>query len=58
VAARSIIMDPLEAANHYIYLEQTGAPGAAAGFARGYEERATEAEFDAYLSFIDIQVAA
>lgn len=51
-------MDPLEAANHYIYLEQTGAPGAAAGFARGYEERATEAEFDAYLSFIDIQVAA
>lgn len=51
-------MDPLEAANHYLYLEQTGAPGESAGFARSYEDRATEAEFDAYLRFIDIQIAA
>lgn len=51
-------MDPLEAANHFLYLDQSGAPGEAASFARTYEDRATEAEFDAYLRFLDIQTAA
>lgn len=51
-------MDPLEAANHFLYLDASGAPGEAASFARSYENSASEADFDAYLRFLDIQTAA
>lgn len=44
----------LDAAMEFLTLEAQGAPGAAASFARDFEERATAAEFDAYLHFLDL----
>lgn len=45
----------LDAAMEFLTLEAAGVPGAAASFARNFEERATAAEFDAYLHFLDLE---
>ena len=47
-------MDPTEAANHYLYLDATAPIGVAASFAREYEDKASEDEFDAFLSALDL----
>jgi len=43
-----------DAANEYLQLEASGAFGEAASFARAFEEKASPAEFDAYLNFLDL----
>jgi hypothetical protein len=50
-------MTPTEAANHYLYLEATAAPGVAASFAREYENRASPRDFDAYLKAYELHLS-
>ena len=46
-----------DAANEYLQLEASGSFNEAASFARRFEEKATPAEFDAYLNFLDLACA-
>lgn len=50
-------MTPYEAANHYIFLSDTAAPGVAASFAREYEDSASDADFNTYLRAYELHFA-